>query len=337
MATPRGTHIGRGSAVIVNAFGQALFRPGTDVSNWNRRLSNIVTAQTRLAAPSHDYAKRPLRPHPWLKTLKETITSTSRTEITEGGGIFWTAVGSSAPYAAFVDQGTNGQAAKILPPWSPGSPTLYDSAWVNPATGRPVGPKLVPGQRAREYFAAGLQRGFETMGLRSIEAPGSGETLTSFPETLAAEVTTSDQPYAPSIAEWRRWREDAFWARMDAERALRGSNRKSERQKRANKILVGGLEKARVERRASETEAVRRVREARAKGREAKKKFDAERAAKGREARAKEKSVAHQKADALKRLRAQYPLAGIRSTPHFVVVTINGVPTRYTWSQLGVR
>lgn len=212
----------RGHRIVVEAHGEVLFAPGADIDNFKRRLSARVREATINAAPVN---KRPRWGH-YGKPLKTTFSAHTKTIITKGGGRFYITVGSSAPYAYYVDQGTGIYAggapyeAKVLPPWTRGSASLYEHTWRPGGPPNPqVAPVLIRGQRGQFFFDAGLKRGFESMRLRSYQIPGEGITglagvLASFPEGLAnfAGNTPADGVFRASLEEWRLWRDTAFKA-----------------------------------------------------------------------------------------------------------------------------
>jgi hypothetical protein len=119
--------------------------------------------------------------------------------------------------------------AKILPPWTRNSPSLYEHTWKVPhsAIGRDgektveweeVGEIHVRGQRGQEFFDRGLKRAFESMRMRSYQVPGDPRisgALSSFPEGLADFVgnTVADGAFIASLEEWRAWRDAAWYSR----------------------------------------------------------------------------------------------------------------------------
>lgn len=206
----------RGATVYAEAHGEVLFLPGTSLSRWKNRFSNRLTAETAKAAPSN---KRPRWAH-YGKPLKQTISSSTSTRLTRGGGRFYIATGSSANHALFVDQGTSSFQAKILPPWTRGSPSLYESTWVPPGSSSPIGPIQVRGQKAQHFFDKGLQRGFQRMRLRSVQVPGEGisgmrEALRGMPASLTnfSGATPWSFAFDTQLREWRAWRDEAFNSR----------------------------------------------------------------------------------------------------------------------------
>lgn len=223
---------GRNAHGIVEVHGEVLFAPGAVLDRWKRKFSTAVTTATIAAAPSNE---RPRWKH-YGKPLKGTITSSTDTDIVKGGGKFHIAVGSTAPYAYFVDQGTgmhvgNAEwAAEILPPRTWGGGDLYER--------RPFGRTrkedvYISGQRPQYFFDAGLARGFHAMRLRSVEIPGEGVSglasgLQSFPLGLADEVsgaTPSDAAFRAQLGEWRAWRKAAWEREAQARRDTRARQR----------------------------------------------------------------------------------------------------------------
>lgn len=209
----------RGANIVVEAHGEVLFAPGADISRWKNRFSNRITAFTAQGAPTN---KRPRWAH-YGKPLKTTFTASTRTRITKGGGFVYIAVGSTAPHAYYVDQGTgvyNGSGpyeAKVLPPWLPIF-DLYENTW-RPAGpgGRKVKPVMIKGQRGQFFFDKGLKRGFQSMRLRSYQVPGEGVSsmagaLASFPTGMENFLgnTVSDATFKAQLQEWRRWRDERW-------------------------------------------------------------------------------------------------------------------------------
>lgn len=206
----------RGATVYAEAHGEVLFAPGTSLSRWKNRFSNRLTAETAKAAPSN---KRPRWAH-YGKPLKQTISSSTSTRLTRGGGRFYIATGSSANHALFVDQGTSSFQAKILPPWTRGGASLYESTWVPPGSSGPVGPIQVRGQKAQHFFDKGLQRGFQRMRLRSVQVPGEGisgmkEAFRGMPASLTnfSGATPWSFAFDAQLRQWRAWRDEAFNSR----------------------------------------------------------------------------------------------------------------------------
>lgn len=257
---------GRGAKGFVEAHGEVLFAPGTDLSRWKNRFSHRILVATEAAAPTN---KRPRWGH-YGKPLKTTFTASTSTRITQGGGFFYIAVGSNAPHSLFVDQGTgiyggNGPyPAKVLPPWTRGSASLYEHTW------RPAGPKghrvaevMIRGQRGQHFFDTGLDAAFRSMLRRSAQLPGEGasgmaKALGSFPEKLSNDVTQynrGNEAFRASLTEWRAWRDEA-WAneeglgrgfgigsRMHLEMATRAAKQRQSRPKAAPKKTASTMVK----------------------------------------------------------------------------------------------
>lgn len=208
------------SVGVVEVHGEVLFLPGTDLSRWKNRFSQRVRVATAAAAPTN---KRPRWSH-YGMPLKRTITASTSTRLLKGGGRFYIAVGSSAPHAYYVDQGTgvyggNGPyEAKVLPPWQRGEASLYEASWrPGGPDSKKVKPVIIRGQKGQRFFDAGLKRGFQSMRLRSFQLPAEGASamtsaLTSFPSGLTnfRGNTASDGAFRAQLAEWRKWRDDAW-------------------------------------------------------------------------------------------------------------------------------
>lgn len=216
----------RGASGVVTAHGEIMFAPGGLVNSWTNRFANRIGSETRKAAPTN---KRPRWAH-YGKPLKATITA-SRPEFrpTARGARVYAAVGSTAPYAYYVDQGTgihggNGPyQAKILPPWRRGSPSLFEHTWrPGGPRGRPIGTVTIEGQEGKEFFAKGLARGFMRMKNRSVQVPGDGVAKMS--RALAALPRGLERPgntpvtgsFILQLEDWRKWRDEAW----DAKEAL---------------------------------------------------------------------------------------------------------------------
>lgn len=228
----------KGANVYYEIRGEVLVDPGEIINGWTQRLTNRIMRYTREAAPSHNYAKRPLRPHGG-QTLKESIMRgrTRTRKITTGGAVF-SAVGSSAGHAAFVDQGTQGTLAKVLPPWSPGSPTLFEATW-SPKGGAPVGPKMVKGQQARHFFEAGTARAFAYMRMRSFQVPGNPAPGGLSAHDMGWEEffgnTQADAGFKARLEEWRRWKYEAYndprWQKRNSAKKYRKRAQERDRAK----------------------------------------------------------------------------------------------------------
>lgn len=215
---------GRGANVVVQAYGQVLFKPGGQVNRWNRKFTNTVKRKVRDAAPVN---KRPKWSH-YGKPLKKTIMSAKpRVRIYASGARIYAAVGASAPHAYYVDQGTKGYYAKILPPWTRGGASLYEHTWKVPVAGdgtredvrwEEIGKVWVGGQRGQAFFARGLQAAFLSMRLqRNVPAPAKivSAAVAGAPEGITNFLgNTKDDgeggAFRLQLEEWRRWR-DAAW------------------------------------------------------------------------------------------------------------------------------
>lgn len=224
----------RHAKVIMESNGEVLAAPGTDVSRWMNRFRQRVRARTIAAAPSHNYAERPLRPHP-TTPLKKTITSSASKRVSPRGFFLYAAVGSYSEYALYVDQGTgifggNGQyEAKVLPPYSKSNPmSFYEK---KPGSKARV---FIKGQRGQHFFEKGLASAFRSMHLRSIRLPGEGvgavrQAATSFPENLFGAGNTpgpGDTTFVDRLEQWRQWKADAYAAESAARATERQARKK---------------------------------------------------------------------------------------------------------------
>lgn len=208
----------RGASGVVTAYGEVLFMPGAPIHNWTNRFAARVRSFSAQEAPTN---KRPRWGH-YGKPLKSTMTA-SRPEFrkTARGARVYAAVGSTAPHAYYVDQGTGVYGgggpypAKVLPPWTRGSPTLYEASWRPGGPGtRRVAPVMIKGQRGQGFFEKGLKRGFQSMRMRSAQVPGGPKitaALAAFPRGLEfAGNTPNNGSFQASLAEWRTWRDTAW-------------------------------------------------------------------------------------------------------------------------------
>lgn len=211
----------RGITTVVEAHGEVLFADGAGIGRFKQRLSARVREATIAAAPAN---KRPRWSYYGLP-LKDTIRASTSTRITPGGGYFFIAVGSAAPHAHFVDQGTgiyNGAGpyeAKILPPWQHGSPSLYESTWRPNGPGTDlVGKVMIKGQKGQQFFERGLTDGFRSAQLRSFQLPGEGvsgmaHSFNLFPNsilTLLGPGRQNSPAFISQLKEWRLWRDTAW-------------------------------------------------------------------------------------------------------------------------------
>ncbi len=199
---------GRGATVVVEANGEVLFAATGPVGTWQNRFSQRARAFASAAAPTN---KRPRWAH-YGAPLKSTMRAS--TTYQPGRMKVHSAVGSTAPHGYYVDQGTSDFEAKILPPWFPGSASLYEHTW-HPPGGSAVGTIRVSGQEGQQFLAAGVSRAFASMRMRSFQVPGDPKisgALSSFPEGLAnfSGATPAGGAFIGSLNEWRRWRDERF-------------------------------------------------------------------------------------------------------------------------------
>lgn len=218
----------RGANIVVEAHGEVLFAATGDVGRWQNRFSHRVRTFAAQEAPTN---KRPRWGH-YGKPLKSTFTAS--TTYQPGRMRVYSAIGSSAPHAWYVDQGTgiyNGSSpwkAKILPPWQRGEGSLYEHTWRPAGPGRRrVKPVYIKGQKGQGFFDKGLVRGFRSMRMRSVQVPGEGgpkisNVLNSIPTGMTnfAGNTASDGAFVAQLQEWRKWRDDS-WARNILGRRVR--------------------------------------------------------------------------------------------------------------------
>lgn len=208
----------RGSDITVEAHAEVLFAPGGSVDRWQSSFVQKLRLNAIAFAPSN---KRPRWAH-YGKPLKDTITAARNARRISGRDsmAIYGAVGATAPYAAYVDQGTgvyNGHGAypaKILPPWTHGGASLYESTWVPPGSGKRVGPVMIKGQPGQFFFDRALEAAFAQM---RLTRRFGGKTL-SLPSYLATTIedslfgnTESTPAFIAQLEEWRAWR-DAAWA-----------------------------------------------------------------------------------------------------------------------------
>lgn len=208
----------KNATIAVTANAEVLFMPGGQVYGWTRRLSNAIERGTEAEAPTN---KRPRWQH-YGKPLKSTIESgIPRFRNLPSGPRVYAAVGSSAPHAAYVDQGTgvfNGGSpwkAKILPPYAEGSPSLYEYTW-HPPGQQARHTVMIKGQKGQFFFDAGLKRGFQQMRMRSYQRPGvdprMGDILRTWPRELENFAGNTQWSFAfdVQLRQWREWRDEAF-------------------------------------------------------------------------------------------------------------------------------
>lgn len=227
----------RGVSITIEAHGEVLFDEAGDVGRWTNRFSHRVMEATKGFAPSN---KRPRWAY-YGPALKETFrASTSYQPVRMR---VYAIVGSTAPYAIYVDQGTSSFNAKILPPTRYGAPNLYEWTYRPGYGDHPLGKIRVRGQRAQHFFDKGLKAGFQSMGMRSYQLPGEGvsgltgpgaTSLTGIEGVLDA-IAANAGGFRVDLAQWRAWR-DAAWAiesRRRSPRLSRPRHRSTPAEKRA--------------------------------------------------------------------------------------------------------
>ena len=194
---------------------RVMFADGGQVETWLRRLTGRARHEIAKAAPSN---KRPRWGH-YGPPLKMTIKRSIKTRKGSGGKWYYlyTSVGSTAPYALYVDQGSGIHAgkspweAKILPPWPAKGYELYEKK----RDGRRV---MIDGQEGKFFFEKGLERAFDRMIRRSFQPVGLREgvsgieqTFLSMPQAAISQLAAT--PYSPafqmSLNKWRLWKSEA--------------------------------------------------------------------------------------------------------------------------------
>lgn len=256
----------RHATIAVTANAEVLFVEGGDVNDWAKKLTGRIKRATVKEAPTN---RRPRWMH-YGKPLKATIVASPVKFRMLGSDKprLYSAVGSTAPHARYVDQGTGiygegrgAYQAKILPPYTWGSPSLFEATWKVPepmgngeVQFREVGTTTVKGQRPRYFFDKGLRKGMTAMHLASAKVPAGpqmSEALRSWPRSLENFIgnTPPTNAFMMSLATWRVWRDEAFdngrrlginpetfsggkrdWARI-ARRKEQSARRKAERDK----------------------------------------------------------------------------------------------------------
>lgn len=204
---------GRGVHGMVEIHAEALFAPGSDIQRWKAQLRERTAAYASAYAPSN---KRPRWAH-YGKPLKQTMRRSVATRLTEGGGFVYSAVGSTAHYSAYVDQGTSPYMAKILPPTGRGRGNLYEYSWAPPhGKGTPIGKIQVRGQKGQFFFDRALRSAMNKMAGRSRVLPGEGvsgiaaSVFSMAPEPAFFGNTPFDMAFDAQLREWRLWRDEAF-------------------------------------------------------------------------------------------------------------------------------
>lgn len=338
---------GRGATIVVEAHAEVLFTRGGPVGNFGRVFSGRVRNFTRDAAPGNSRPTWGHEPAANGRPLKSTFTASTR-YVPSLMRVF-SAVGSTAPYSAFVDQGTgvfNGGTpwrAKILPPRTSGGSDLYEATW-RPG-GKPVRDIWIQGQRPQFFFAHGLDRAFKSMGIPTATVPGTaklGGAVTSFPDDLANFVggaTPADSAFKASLTQWRAQR-DAAWLSGKI-LGQTGNNSQSRRNDRNAADLRASRRRATAVRRARNKPSALKVQ---ADNRRRQQEFrDNMAAAKGRTTKRKPptqmrqtyRTVGEKNAAALSAFRKQNPNVKIlRQVEGGVVVSVNGRRASISWGQL---
>lgn len=196
-------------SLVVEAHAEILFAPTGDIGEWKRRVSRKVAGAASRFAPSNE---RPRWAH-YGQPLKQTMTAT--TSYQPKRMRVYSAVGSKADYAYYVDQGTGihaGRApwaAKILPPRTQGGHDLWE-----PRKGRPD--KMIKGQRGQQFMQRGLDSAFRSMRIYTRKVPGNGgigALMAGVPSGLYDGFTgntPADAAFRAQREEWRQWRKDAW-------------------------------------------------------------------------------------------------------------------------------
>lgn len=339
----------RGSTIVVEANAEVLFTRGGPVGNWARTFSNRATRFTAAAAPGNSRPTWGHEPAAHGRPLKTTFTSNTR-YVPSMLRVF-SAVGSSANYSAYVDQGTgvfneaSPWKAKVLPPTSQFGSDLYEHTW-RPGGGRQgVREVWIKGQKPQYFFAHGLDRAFKSMHMVTATVPGTarlGSNVTSFPDDLAnfaGGATPSDSAFRASLAQWRAQR-DAAWNRGET-LGRPGSNAHTRETDRRAAATAARYQKnrARLQRnkpspaqvRAANRERQRKFREqvAKAKGK------SITRRKPQRQARKTYNTPREKNNAALKIFRQRNPRVRIlRQVSAGIVVELNGRRSTISWGQL---
>lgn len=315
----------RGATITVEAYAEVLMVEGGDVYTWANRFTGRIRAATIKAAPTN---KRPRWGH-YGKPLKDTIVSAHPRFWSNGGDKqrIYGAVGSTAPHAFYVDQGTgvyNGGSpypAKVLPPWQRGSPSLYESTWIpGGPPGRRVSQVMIRGQRGQGFFERGLDDAFTSMRLRAFQTgvdPRLSEVLGSVPSDLLANLPSNGNQagFQASLDEWRSWR-DAAW--HDHEGLGRGGGVGS----KAHATAIAKAAQQRQARNSIKSVLAKPVR--------------TPKTAKPHPVPKAERTLAEKRARALEQFKAQNPSVQVLSTTNpngLVVQTVKG-PYVIPWSRV---
>jgi hypothetical protein len=324
----------RGANIVVEAHGEVLFAATGDVGRWTNRFSQRVRHFAAQEAPTN---KRPRWAH-YGKPLKSTMRASTKYRPTLMR--VDSAVGSTAPHAYYVDQGTGVYAgngpytAKILPPWTQGGSSLYEHTW-RPGGGRGrVGRVLIKGQKGQGFLDAGVKQGFRVMRLAQSAYPDTAkitDALSSLPVGL--EDFLGNTPVTPAFVaqlnEWRQWRDTAWQAererqsqaadaRYRAKKAAQAATRDQilaeiAQQQKAENVAAYKASAAAAKRRAAAQKAALKAQRDRAA--EAKRRKE-EQDARAREAARLQRGNRKMRADAMafyNRIRAAYPDATFAS------------------------
>lgn len=193
--------------------------PGGAVHNWTNRFTGRIRSAVISEAPAN---KRPRWGH-YGKPLKTTIVS-ARPRFWSNGGDkqrIYAAVGSTAPHAYYVDQGTGVFAgkgpykAKVLPPWLPVF-DLYEHTWrPNGPDGKRVKPVFIKGQKGQKFFEKGLARAFASMRMRSFQVPGEPSITKALGAIPTGDKnfmgnTPADGAFVAQLQEWRALRDERW-------------------------------------------------------------------------------------------------------------------------------
>lgn len=242
---------GRNVSGVVEVHAEVLFAPTGQITNWSRRFSLNARSKASAYAPSN---KRPRWGHYGLP-LKQTMRATTDSEMTRGGGYTVSAVGSTAPHALYVDQGTDGFYAKILPPTTHGGDDLFEYTYRPP--GSPAWgiwkEKYVSGQEGQFFFDRALEDTLLQMTGRSITKRGGivpiiADFTATSPFSPGNTTSASSPGFLTQLEEWRTWRDISYRrrraeaearrspesrAREDAERARRREAARENRREKA--------------------------------------------------------------------------------------------------------
>lgn len=213
---------GRGVNGVLVVAAEPLFAVTGSVGRWTNGVSQRVRIATARAAPTN---KRPRWAH-YGKPLKQTFTASTayqpeRLRVYAG-------IGSTAPHALYVDQGTKPFEAKILPPWTRGGSDLREATYKYPVgftsnsgrggvTWKPMGGIMVSGQRAQNFFAEGLAAGLAASGVSTVPLPVDGGiegVIDGIPASLtgASGNTPVNAAFIAQLEEWRAWRNEGWLA-----------------------------------------------------------------------------------------------------------------------------